>query len=342
MSNLTASVVITNHNYERFVARCVESALAQTVQAEVVVVDDASTDGSLEILHGFGDRIRLIETPGVGQGEAINRGVAAATGDVVVMSDADDVLLPTRVQEILEALEEEPFAAWVRHDLQIADEWGQVVMERFGYPAGRDPQHDVLTRGRTHGATSVLAFRRDALQALGPIPSPLRGYADVYLMAVAALVYDGRSLPRVLTKRHEHGSHHFTGHHLLEVDRAPFHVELRYWTARGCADVARVFGRFPEVAAMDTWWQRRAVLDFERLNGARLTRTIRLLAGLVAAVWVSSLSLARRLLLIGRASVLSLVPRSLFPAAWWLLNEGRAGFGRMAALRAELRQPGDD
>ena len=55
------SILIPCHNTERWVARTIESALAQTwTESEVVVVDDGSTDGSLDIIRSFGKRIRTV------------------------------------------------------------------------------------------------------------------------------------------------------------------------------------------------------------------------------------------------------------------------------------------
>src|SRR3954467_14722438 len=52
------SIVIQNHNYARFLGRCIESALGQTCRAvEIIVVDDGSTDGSRDVIAGFGSRI---------------------------------------------------------------------------------------------------------------------------------------------------------------------------------------------------------------------------------------------------------------------------------------------
>ena len=61
MSDLSVDVVVTNHNYARFLPEAVESACAQThPDLHVVVVDDGSTDGSRQLLEGYGDRVEVV------------------------------------------------------------------------------------------------------------------------------------------------------------------------------------------------------------------------------------------------------------------------------------------
>lgn len=90
---LLCSVVITSYNKDRFIGAAVDSALAQTWPAvEVIVVDDASTDRSVDVLRSYGDRITLLTKPNGGQGSAMNAGFARSRGDIVVFLDCDDLL----------------------------------------------------------------------------------------------------------------------------------------------------------------------------------------------------------------------------------------------------------
>ena len=73
------SVVIPCYNTERWVARAIDSALAQEgVRVEVIVIDDGSTDGSLEVIRGYDGRIRWETGPNRGVSAARNRGLALA------------------------------------------------------------------------------------------------------------------------------------------------------------------------------------------------------------------------------------------------------------------------
>ena len=103
------SVVITCYNFRNFIADAVQSALSQTYPSrEVIVVDDASTDGSDSVLKSFGDAIRLVgmET-NQGASAARNTGTALARGDYIVYLDGDDVLKPWALSvydQIIQAL----------------------------------------------------------------------------------------------------------------------------------------------------------------------------------------------------------------------------------------------
>ena len=100
-----ASIVITNYNYGRFIARCIDSAPAQSYpDTEVVVVDDASRDHSREIIQSYGKRVvPVLQERNGGQGAAFNAGFRACQGDVVLFLDADDWLYPDAAARVVAA-----------------------------------------------------------------------------------------------------------------------------------------------------------------------------------------------------------------------------------------------
>jgi glycosyltransferase involved in cell wall biosynthesis len=91
MERPAASVVVNNYNYARFVPRAVASALSQAgVDAEVIVVDDGSSDRSREVLDVFRGRAKIVLQENRGQAAAINTGVRASRGEIICFLDADD------------------------------------------------------------------------------------------------------------------------------------------------------------------------------------------------------------------------------------------------------------
>jgi glycosyltransferase involved in cell wall biosynthesis len=90
------SVIITCHNQAVFIQQAVKSAVAQSYDGcEVIVVDDASADDSVEILKSLGNSVKLIHTTqNIGANAARNLGASLAAGDYLVFLDGDDLLAP--------------------------------------------------------------------------------------------------------------------------------------------------------------------------------------------------------------------------------------------------------
>jgi len=92
------SIVIPCYNAEKYVGEAIQSALDQTYpNFEVIVIDDGSTDGSLERIRSFGEAIRWETGPNRGGAAARNRGVGLARGRLVQFLDADDLLYPQKL-----------------------------------------------------------------------------------------------------------------------------------------------------------------------------------------------------------------------------------------------------
>jgi glycosyltransferase involved in cell wall biosynthesis len=99
MSELV-SIIIPCYNAENYVAEAIQSALDQTHDnCEVIVVDDGSSDGSVKILKGFGEKIRWVTQPNRGGCAARNTGIEMAQGGWIQFLDADDVLTNTCVED---------------------------------------------------------------------------------------------------------------------------------------------------------------------------------------------------------------------------------------------------
>jgi glycosyltransferase involved in cell wall biosynthesis len=81
------SVVINNYNYGRYLAQAIRSALAQTYsRQEVIVIDDGSTDNSLEVAAAFGDSTRVVAKANGGQASAFNRRICRGPQRVDLVS----------------------------------------------------------------------------------------------------------------------------------------------------------------------------------------------------------------------------------------------------------------
>jgi glycosyltransferase involved in cell wall biosynthesis len=103
MPDPAVSVVIATYNRAALLPRAIGSALSQGVDAEVLVVDDGSRDGTAEVVARYGDRVRYLRQPeNLGVGSARNRGIGEARGPWVVPLDDDDAFVAGALQRILD------------------------------------------------------------------------------------------------------------------------------------------------------------------------------------------------------------------------------------------------
>lgn len=161
---MRVSVVIPCHNVEHLVPKALGSALAQDhADLEVVVVDDGSTDGTVERVKELAEahpgRVKLITRPHQGASTARNTGLRAGTGEWVQFLDADDELLPDKVSGQL--------ALAANADVVVGD-YEQIMPDGLLLPvlALRDRPWMALIRTRM-GTTSANLWRRSALEAVG-------------------------------------------------------------------------------------------------------------------------------------------------------------------------------
>ncbi len=176
------SVVVTSYNYREFVIEAVDSALAQSrPPCEIVVVDDGSSDGSVELLqarYAAQPLVTLLCVSNGGQLSAFQRGLAASCGEVVCFLDADDRWAPDYLERIGALYDARGDVDFVFSDVRlIGNESG-----RQGYAEqAQDLGYTVLAtwvRARWYGApTSALSLRRAlALRVLDLPPEMLASW----------------------------------------------------------------------------------------------------------------------------------------------------------------------
>lgn len=99
MTQKKISVIIPNYNYARYLDQAIQSVLKQSYDnLELIVVNNGSTDNSLEILEKYEHEIRLINQPNLGQSGARNSGLSFSTGEFIAFLDADDFWEPTKLE----------------------------------------------------------------------------------------------------------------------------------------------------------------------------------------------------------------------------------------------------
>jgi glycosyltransferase involved in cell wall biosynthesis len=179
MAAVPATVVIPMYNARRYVAEAIQSVLTQVARpAELIVVDDGSTDGSASAVATFGDVVRYVRQNNAGIGAARNQGVALGSQPLLAFLDADDRWTPDKLARQTEALERDPAL-----DLVL----GHVF--QFGSP---DVEADVMARIRIPDVAmpgyvaGAMLIRRSAFDRVGLFKVDCRvgEFVDWYLRAM--------------------------------------------------------------------------------------------------------------------------------------------------------------
>lgn len=135
MGQPTFTVIVTSYNYERFIGQAVQSVLDQTYRDfEVIVVDDGSTDGSLDILRRFGDAITTICQTNKGKSAALNAGVASSRGKYLAFLDSDDYWPRDSLAARVAAFERHPEVGVIYGQAAVVDESGASMHYSIGSP----------------------------------------------------------------------------------------------------------------------------------------------------------------------------------------------------------------
>lgn len=194
------SVVLPVYNRSSYVGEAIESVLAQTLPPdELIVVDDGSTDDSLAVIESFArPSLHVIRQENAGIGAARNRGLAAATGDLIAFIDSDDLWERDKLELQVEVLREcDEFQLVFGHLVEFLSP-DRAAELSGSLRVGTDPVPGLI-------AVTLLA-RRTAVERIGPFDEKLRVGEFVEWMARAHdLGFASRMLPQIVARRRIHG-----------------------------------------------------------------------------------------------------------------------------------------
>lgn len=176
---MKCSICIPNCNYERFLGRTIQSVLDQTDQdLEIVIADNASTDGSVAVVRSFDDpRIRLqVNTCNIGLSANLDRTGRMAVGDRMLMLSSDDLLRPDALasyRALFDALEPNAHRAVVTATWDVIDAEDRIIGRKgpdrsIWTEADRVPHLDRIAGGPVYGVNAPDLLRRSLLRMRNP------------------------------------------------------------------------------------------------------------------------------------------------------------------------------
>jgi glycosyltransferase involved in cell wall biosynthesis len=192
------SVIIPAYNSAVTLAKAVESVIEQSWPAhEIIVIDDGSTDNTLQVARKFGDRIRLIQQSNSGVSVARNRGANAATGNWLAFLDADDWYYPDRLRWHAEWIARDNSLDFFTGDYEYRHEDGSLVGTSMAiHASGRamlekaeGAERVVIEESQKEtfvadhfGDTHTLSVPRETFLRLGGYPAGFRVCEDVHFL----------------------------------------------------------------------------------------------------------------------------------------------------------------
>lgn len=139
--NILVSVIVPVYNVEKYVAKCIKSLCIQTYSnIEILLIDDGSTDSSLQILNEYKEkdsRIQVFHKKNSGLGPTRNYGLEKATGTYIMYVDSDDYVMPSIVEELLKSSREH------QSEISICDRYDELELTkartliRNEFPSGK-------------------------------------------------------------------------------------------------------------------------------------------------------------------------------------------------------------
>lgn len=203
----SVSVVIPCFNHARFVAEAIASALGQTrPAAEVIVVDDGSTDETGAALAPHAGRVRVVRQDNRGVSAARNAGAARATGDLLAFLDADDAWLPEKLAAQAEMFAASPALGLVHCGVEEIDAAGRPLRTRVDGLHGHVAEEMLLfRRAVVLGGGSGAVVPRALFEQVGGFDETLGTSADWDLHHRIARRAAVGFVPRVLLRYRVHG-----------------------------------------------------------------------------------------------------------------------------------------
>jgi glycosyltransferase involved in cell wall biosynthesis len=201
--NPLVSIITPSFNQAIFLEKTIQSVLGQDyTNIEYLIVDGASTDGSLEIIQKYTDRLEWwISETDQGQTDAINKGFARANGEILAWLNSDDTYEPHAVSEAVSYLQAHPEVGMVYGDANFINERGEVI----GKFVAQQTDYRRLRRGGVYIPQQASFFRAVLWQQVGPLDPSFYFAMDYDLWVRLAKITQLRYYPCLWANFRLHG-----------------------------------------------------------------------------------------------------------------------------------------
>ena len=176
MTSSLVSIVLCCHNRREYLRETLESVFAQDYQpVEIIVMDDGSTDGTDDMMAGYGDRVRYYRQEAQGIAVARTKASQLARGEYIAYQDDDDLMPADRIPVLLEALKSVPGAAFATGDFALIDaesaftghRWLPGALDETGPGRTIDDGQEAVLWPHVPAVPHTTLFRRELGERIG-------------------------------------------------------------------------------------------------------------------------------------------------------------------------------
>ena len=252
------SIVTPSFNQARYLDATIQSVLSQDYpHIEYMIVDGGSNDGTVDVIKKYQSKLAWwVSEKDKGQTDAINKGFARASGEILAWLNSDDTYEPGAVSAAVRYLQEHPQVGMVYADCNFINETGRVI-GKFG---SAQTSYRLLRQGYSHIPQQTMFFRADLWKQVGPLDPSFYFAMDYDLWTRIAARSEIRYVPQTLANFRLHTS----GKTILADDRCwPEMIRVHYRDGGSFFSVIVAKYYIRKLVAPIWIWRRRRRLKTE-------------------------------------------------------------------------------
>lgn len=238
------SVCMTAYNGENYIESQILSIMSQLTQNdELIIVNDCSKDQTIEIIQSIQDsRIKVINNEtNIGIVRAFEKSIAAASGDIIFLSDQDDLWADSKVERVTSAFRNNSDITLIVTDALLIDSDGRFISESFfkelgGFSSGFISN---IIKNRYHGCT--IAFKKDMLEFILPFPNNLAMH-DIWIGMCNILYGKTLYINEPLIQYRRHGKNHGPGIYKIGLFNNTNLFKVIGWRVSLIVNILRLIG----------------------------------------------------------------------------------------------------